>query len=198
MRPGFDNLIDVLAPVRDIYVAALLETIAAELGAGADIDPEPVVRDENGRIRRSGVLDLPKRYDLRVGRGATSVMRTVENARWLSFEPIHGRVADITDVSIGPFSWNETSIRLQRAAGWPNWQPLRRWYLEWFQARFGEESPELLGVLHSLDGPVDESGVMRLTIDLGSASTGCFSAMLDALVHSGCTDISVGERTVAS
>jgi hypothetical protein len=192
-----DHLPDLLAPIRDLYVAALLETMAEELNGGAEVDAEPVVRDGEGRIRRRGTLDLPQRHDLRVGRGDRALMRKVPPGAILGFDPVSATLSDIASVSIGPFQWSAVTVHARKAAGKPNWTPLRRWYLEWFQARFGEESPDLLGVVHGLDGPHDDKGGWRFDIDLGSASPACFAAMLEALAQSGCAEIRVGEVATA-
>ena len=70
---------------------------------------------------------------------------------------------------------------------------MRRWFLEWFQARFGEESPDLLGVAHGVEGPVASGSGWRFTVDLGSTSVSGFIAMLEAFGQTGCARIAVGE-----
>jgi hypothetical protein len=193
-----EHLPDLLMPVRDIYVAAILETMARELEQGAEVDAEPVERDGEGRIQRRGSLDLPARHDLRVGRGGRALMRRVPCDLGVDFRPVSAVMADMAAVRIAPFTWCQATVRAQRVRGRPNWTPLRRWFLEWFQARFGEESPDLLGVVHSLDGPHEDAGGWRFTIDFGSASVACFAAMLEALAQSGCTEITIGETETAA
>jgi hypothetical protein len=188
-----EHLPDLLTPVRDLYVAAILETLADELGKGAEVDAEPVDRDGEGRVRRKGRLDLPSRHDLKVGRGGRALMRRVKCDQELDFRPVTAVMEDLAAVQIAPFRWCEVTVHARGARGKPNWLPLRRWYLEWFQARFGEESPDLLGVVHSLDGPHEEAGGWRFTVDMGSSSVACFSGLLEALAQSGCTEIRIGE-----
>ncbi len=187
------QLSDVLEPVRDIYVSALLESMARELGRGSDIDAEPVDRDVDGRIRRRQPLDLPSRYDLRVTRAGRSLMMRVPAETVLRFAPVSAPISDVAAVRIAPFCWGSTVIHAASAAGRPNWTPVRRWFLEWFQARFGEESPDLLGVAHAIEGPVATGGGWRFTVDLGSASVSGFLAMLEAFGETGCARINVGE-----
>lgn len=191
------QLPDLLSPVRDLYVASILETMADELGKGSEVDAEPVDRDGDGRVRRRGSMHLPTRHDLRVGRGGRALMRRVACENGLGFRPVSGSLSDVAAVRIAPFTWCQVCIRAFGGAGQPNWTPLRLWFLEWFQARFGEESPDLLGVVHSLDGPHNEDGGWRFTVDLGSASVDCFAAMLDALGQSGCSEILVGHIATA-
>jgi hypothetical protein len=188
-----EAIADLLEPVRDLYVSELLETMAAELDAGARVDAEPVDRDGDGRVRRRPPLDLPMRHDLRITRGDRALNRRVPGESGLTFRPLTADVNDVAAVRIAPFNWGACDVRAQGAAGRPNWTPVRLWFLEWFQARFGEESPDLLGVVHRLEGPIDEPGGWRFTIDLGSSSVGGFAAMLAAFGQTGCARIEVGE-----
>lgn len=192
-----DHLPDLLTPVRDLYVASILETMAEELSKGSDVDAEPVDRDREGRIRRDGPMHLPSRHDLRIGRGEKAAIRRVPCETGLGFNPVSAPLTEAAAVRISPFTWCQVSIWARGAPGQPNWTPLRLWFLEWFQARFGEESPDLLGVVHRLDGPHDEGGGWRFTVDLGSASVECFAAMLEALGQSGCSEIVVGHVATA-
>jgi hypothetical protein len=188
------RLPDVLGPVRDIYVAALLETMARELDDGAEVDAEPVERDGEGRISRRSPLNLPARRDLRVMRGGRTTLRTVTGARPICFDPIAVAVAGGARARVAPFDWSAAPVRLRRAQAAPDWTPVRRWFLEWFQASYGEESPDLLGVVHAIDGPeADGDDGWSFTVDLGSASVAGFAAMLAAFARAGCSEIRVGE-----
>lgn len=190
--PG-ERLRDLLDPVRDVYVAELLETLARELDRGGEVEAETPERDVDGRMTRRGPLRLPSRVDLSVARaGRTLPLRALGRVA-LRFEPMVCAIDDVTRLSIMPFCWCACEVRAFRGAGGPNWTPLRRWYLEWFQPRFGEESPDLHGVVHHLDGPREEPGGWRFTVDLGSASVAGFAAMLEAFGQSGCAEIRVGE-----
>jgi hypothetical protein len=193
-----DGLSDVLEPVRDLHVSAILQAIADALDSGADVDPEPVNRDADGRLRRSGPLGLPSRSDLRVSRAGRALLRRTDSEPALPFAPRSLVLSDGASARIGPFGWGSAPVRLTGAPGTPNWAPLRRWYLEWFQPRFGEESPDLLCVVHAIDGPHPDGRGWRYDVDLGSASVMGFRAMLEALSVSGCARISVGETTPAS
>ncbi|MFN3613398.1 MAG: hypothetical protein ACK4WC_02400 [Rubrimonas sp.] len=193
-----DGLSDVLEPVRDLHVSAILHAIAEALDSGAEVDPEPVDRDAEGRMRRSGPLGLPSRSDLRVTKGGRTLLRKATSEPALPFAPRSLLLSDGASARIGPFGWGATPVRLTGAPGAPNWAPLRRWYLEWFQPRFGEESPDLLCVVHALDGPHVDGRGWRYDVDLGSASVMGFRAMLEALSVSGCARIAVGEITLAS
>jgi hypothetical protein len=188
-----ESLRDVLEPVRDVYVAELLEILAQELSRGGEVEPEPMLRDVDGRLRRGGPLGLPSRGDFRVTRDGRTLPRRVGGGAAVWFEPIACAIDDVATLRIAPFCWCSAEVRALRGAGGPNWAPVRRWFLEAALPRFGEESPDLLGVVHRLEGPVEEAGGWRFTVDLGSASVSGFAAMLEAFAQSGCPEIRVGE-----
>lgn len=192
-----DDIADLLEPVRDLYVSELLNGLAEALGSPGEVDAEPVDRDADGRIRRHAPLDLPMRHDLRVCANGRAVMRRIPGRNGLDFSPQTLRIGDFGAARIAPFNWGAADIRIAGAPGVPNWTPIRRWYLEWFQARFGEESPDLLGVVHALGGPVEGGSSWRMTIDFGSASVSCFAALLDAFANTGCAEVRIGETEEA-
>lgn len=197
MKAQAENLDDVLGPVRDVHVAEILESLARELSDGADVDAEPVSRDGEGRITRSPPLNLPRRRDLRVRRNGRLTMIHARSDRSVSFAPIRCALSDTVDARIAPFCWGAATVRVGAMSGAPDWKPVRLWFLEWFQARFGEESPDLLGVAHAVEGPFRDGDGWRFVVDLGSASVDCFLPMLEAFAAAGCTDIHVGETAAA-
>ncbi|MEL6766790.1 MAG: hypothetical protein AAFP17_06390 [Pseudomonadota bacterium] len=75
----------------------------------------------------------------------------------------------------------------------PDWRPLRRWFLEWFQSRFADEAPDLDGAVHSVQGPDRVPGGWRLRIDLGSAPVDAVSALIGALEATGAQRVRIGE-----
>ncbi|MEM6354572.1 MAG: hypothetical protein AAF844_02680 [Pseudomonadota bacterium] len=75
----------------------------------------------------------------------------------------------------------------------PDWRPLRRWFLEWFQSRFADEAPDLDGAVHSVQGPDRVPGGWRLRIDLGSAPVDAVSALIEALEATGAHRVRIGE-----
>ena len=188
-----ERLRDVIEPVRDIHVAALLETLARELDRGSEVEAEPLARDVDGRIRRDGPLGLPRRLDFRVTREGRTLPRRARSGAGLRFEPFCCAIDEVARLRIAPFAWSAAEVRVFRGAGGANWAPVRRWFLEAVLPRFGEESPDLLGVAHRLEGPVEEPGGWRFTVDLGSASVAGFAAMLEAFAQSGCAEVRVGE-----
>lgn len=190
---GKSDLADVLEPVRDLHVAGLLELMARELTLGADVEAEPLERDAEGRIRRRPPLDLPRRCDLRVTREGRTLTPRAPRKTALRFTPLALALSDVSNLRLGPFCWGAVTLLARGAAGTPNWTPVRRWHLEWLLARFGEESPDLLGATHAIDGPAPEADGWRFTIDLGSAPVAGFVAMVAAFGQTGCAEICVGE-----
>jgi hypothetical protein len=69
--PALSRLIE---PLRELAIGAILDALARELEADADVVPEPELRDSSGAVARSGPLNLPRRGDL-------SVTASAENRR---------------------------------------------------------------------------------------------------------------------
>jgi hypothetical protein len=67
----------------------------------------------------------------------------------------------------------------------PDWGPLRHWFLEWFQSRLSEVAPDLLGAVHSLDGPWRRGQGWAFTVDFGSAPLACLDNLIAALGEAG-------------
>jgi hypothetical protein len=88
-------------------------------------------------------------------------------------------------------------MRLRRGGAEPDWSHARRWHLEWLQARFGDESPDLQCAVHKLEGPFADGDGWRFTVDLGSAPVSGFLAMIEAFARCGCADIAIGEAAIA-
>ncbi|MGF1658464.1 MAG: hypothetical protein ACFCUS_03490 [Rubrimonas sp.] len=189
-----DEMLDLLEPVRDLCVADLLAGMGEALNDGGEVDAEPVDRDADGHIRRAPPLNLPRRHDFSVRAHGATILRRTSGRAALRFAPVTTAVDDRAAARIAPFDWAAADIHLVwDGPGAPDWTPLRRWYLEWFQARFGEESPDLLGVVHALHGPRADAAGWRVTVDLGSCSVRGFGAMLAALARAGFRDIRIGE-----
>jgi hypothetical protein len=202
MMLQLDELADLLGPVRDVHVAAILELLARELNGGGEVDAEPISRDADGRVSRQAPLRLPRRRDLSVLRRKRRFILRAPTSRGVSFEPMRLGLRDGAHAHVAPFCWGDATVRLDHPdgspEGAPDWKPLRLWFLEWFQPRFGEESPDLLGVVHALEGPFEEGDAWRFRIDLGSAPVACFPALLEALSACGRGAIRIGETAKAA
>jgi hypothetical protein len=192
-----DTLRAVLEPVRDLHVAALLEALARELGRGGDVEAEPLERGADGLLRRTEPLNLPSRADLRSTRAGRTLHPRVEGGCGVAFDPVAGALDDLTWLRVTPFDWGAAEVRALRGPGGATWRPLRLWFLEWLQPRYGDESPDLLGAVHRLHGPWEEPLGWRFKVDFGSAPVAAFESMLEAFGRSGCAEIHVGETARA-
>lgn len=188
------RLTDVLEPVRDIAVAGILETMARSLDEGHDVRPEPKHRDARGQVAREGRLALPRRGDLLIVRSGGDLERRVETVRALRFEPVTLVEPDGFVCVITPFRWDAAAVRVEaEGAAEPDWGPVRRWYLEWFQSRFSDEAPDLEGAVHSLAGPETVPGGWEFVIDLGSAPVETLADLIGAFAATGVERIRIGE-----
>lgn len=185
---------DVVSPVRDVSVAALLETLARALESGGEADAEPIARTAEGKPMRFGTLSLPWRHDVVSARLGPLVQ---PDGPLLPFRTLTTPLGGRARARIAPFRWCAAPIRLRRGGATPDWEPVRRWHLEWLQARFGEESPDLHCVTHKMDGPKADGDGWRFTVDLGSASVEGFLAMIEAFGKCRGADLAVGEAAIA-
>lgn len=191
-----DMLEEVLAPVRESAVSALLTAQARAIEAGAEIEPEPVRRDPAGRVKRQGRLGLPSRGDLSVTMDGRTLIQRVEARRVTAFPPIEVRTRSGFTGLIGPFRWEDAEVRFDCRASRPNWAPVRLWFLEWFQPRQTRLQPELSGVVHALEGPVDIDGGWQLHIDFGSAPIAAVAALIETAGETGCSAMRIGQIMV--
>ena len=186
------QLTGLLEPVRDLAVGRLLREIADALERGARVRQEPPIRDAEGRILRGGPLHLPRRADLAVTERGQTVLRTVETGRKLDFAPVTIEDLDGCAAEIVPFRWDAARLRVELDGGRLNFTPIRRWFLEAFQSRYGELAPDLDGAVHALFGPERSGSVWEFQCDLGSAPVDVFADMLDAFAGSGAKFLRVG------
>lgn len=181
-----------LAHIRDETVATILREIAALIASDVDCTPEPVILNAEGAPVREGALNLPRRGDIETRSAIRTLVRRVESKPSEPFEPMSYVTDDGTKAAIATFAWDRLHVFGIADAGAPNWQPLRLWFLEWFQPRNTDVHPELSGVLHSLTGPKDTGQGYSITIDLGSAPIDCIPALIEAMALTGCYDLTLG------
>jgi hypothetical protein len=186
---------DVLEPVRDIAVGEILESLAESLDRGLDVRTEPKQRTPQGGIAREGRLALPRRCDLLVRRREGDLVRQVRSEKLLRFEPVTLVEPDGFVCVITPFRWDAALVVVTAGAltHEPDWGPVRRWYLEWFQSRFTDEAPDLDGSLHRLSGPETLEDGWRFELDLGSAPVEALSDMIGAFAATGVARIRIGD-----
>jgi hypothetical protein len=188
-----DILEEVLAPVRESAIAALLTAQSRAIEAGAEIEPEPVRRDPAGRVKRQGRLRLPSRGDLAVTMEGRTLIQRIEARRITAFLPMELRTRSGFTGLIGPFRWEDAEISFETRGGRPNWAPIRLWFLEWFQPRQTQLQPELAGVVHALDGPDEIDGVWKIHIDFGSSPIAALAALIEIAGETGASAMRIGQ-----
>ena len=179
------RLDDVLAPLRDLHLADLLETIAGALDKGAHVRPEPWRRGADGKVLREGFLHLPSRHDLEIVKGGRSTRPGVDTQMEIGFDAIETPDSSGFSMAIFPFQWQSAELMLETRQRMPNWTPLRLWFLEFVQSSYGEEAPDLHGALHGIGNPHRSGGKITFKIDFGSAPLRCGPALIEALGQTG-------------
>lgn len=113
MTPG-----ELLDRVRDFYIDRLSREIREQRAAGRTVIVEPAFRDEDGKLVREGVLDLPARADLVISDGASAVESIqVDTEQMLSFESFSFAWSTALRVECRPFQWNWCEVSLDPAPG---------------------------------------------------------------------------------
>lgn len=180
----------VLTPLRELHLADLLGRMARAIDAGADVVPEPWRRDDDGRVRRDGAMNLPSRHDFEAeesGRISHPVVRTpLPRALAASLSPLELVAAPGLSLRVTPFRWESAMLAMEIEGGVPDLAPLRRWFLEFSQP--GSEPPDaedLLGVVHSMSDPEPLPAGIALRIDFGSASVDAVAELAEAAAQAG-------------
>lgn len=186
------RLADVLDPVRDIAVGEILEVMARRLESGAEVAHEPMQRDAEGHVVRSGKLRLPRRGDLKITMQGRTLVQQVPCEKTLCFTPLTLIEPDGFVAVLHPFRWDAAVIHVEAAQRVPDWSPVRRWFLEWFQSRYTEVAPDLDGAVHRLSGPDPEAHGWRFEVDFGSAPIDALTDLVGAFAETGASRIQIG------
>ncbi len=192
MNPPPPTQSRLIEPLRDLAIGAILDALARELEAEADVAPEPELRDAAGRVARSGPLNLPRRGDLAVTRGGRTLIRRIESGLAPSANSLVVQASVGFETEVVAFRWDAAELTVFARQEQPNWAPLRRWFLEWFQSRYSEVAPDLYGAVHSLDGPRPVPGGWAFTVDFGSAPAVCIVALTAAMAETGAVRMRIG------
>ena len=179
---------------RELYLAKLRTEIETAHRTEAKVVSEAALLDQDGRAVREGTLGLPVRIDLILfGDGKPSVERMVDSDRTLDFSPIVFSWKSIREVVVGPFQWDWCQFLVPGGSETTDWSPLTRWYDEWFKEDLPAGERDLLNVVHFLSDPEYDSDGATFFLDLGSAPTPAFRALLDALSECGVAKVIIGQ-----
>lgn len=152
---------------------------------------EPLMRSETGSVRRDGVLNLPARCDFgQVGsqglREKNLSLQDIQADRQGYFE-----IGGLGDVWVSPFAWNALDVQFRLNTEWPNFKPMRNWYLGWSLPE-QKRRALTLGVLHRLSGPTPSAGGWLLSLDLGTAPPRAVIELMGTLSEIGASNVSLG------
>lgn len=189
---GFaDDLEDVLAPVRDLYLSRFFRRVERARLHGRRIVLEPKIRD-GAAVERTGVLNLPERSDFGIMETGAIKHHTIDDNCDIAFEPMRFTLGDAARVEVFPFAWNRFGVTFDCGDSPDRLTLLRQWYLEWFQSRRLDESSDIQGVVHAIVGPDRTADSWRVRLDMGSAPVEAFLSLIEMLVESGASHITVG------
>lgn len=184
----------MVEPLRDAAIGEILEVMARELESEADVAPEPELRDAEGRVTRAGPLNLPTRGDLLVTKAGRTLVRRIEGGPPAAEKTLIVQIGRGFEADLRPFRWDAAVMTVFAKQLQPNWTPLRRWFLEWFQSRYSEVAPDLYGAVHAIDGPREVKGGWAFTIDFGSAPAGCLVDLINAVAETGASRMRIAQE----
>jgi hypothetical protein len=185
---------EILDRTRDLYCRIFSETLdkLAKESPG-DVHSEVALRDASGRPVGGGPLDLPLRVDMILLSSGRSI--SVDSDRIISFSPISFMWADELAVRLGPFHWDQVTVRFPCTVPPASWAPLCDWFRRWYQEEEDSDSKSLLGVAHFLSDPKLSDGWGSFEADLGSAPVEAFEQLLDAIQAIGVREVHVGRAS---
>lgn len=185
----------LLEQIRDYYIDRFVSAINEQsVGQDVTIAHELAFRNRVGDLVTAGQLDLPLRADLIVIRdGMVANSLQIDTVGTVSFVPIcfNWPEHDLS-VQMGPFQWNWLQLRIYGLPPSSDYEPLREWFMLWFQ----DDDPrgeELLGGVHFLSDPWIVDGAMQFSIDLGTAPVRSFEELLVAVGRMRPERLSIGQ-----
>jgi len=182
----------LLSDIHEKHVARFEKVLKLPSGPGQGLTVEPLMRDEKGAVRRDGVLNLPARCDFgqissHETREKNLSLQTISTDRQDYFE-----IDELGEIWVAPFQWNALDVQFRLNTDWPNFKPLRNWYLEWSIPEHKQANALTLGVLHCLSGPTPSAGGWLLTLDLGTAPPSAVVELLEMLGSIGASNLALG------
>ena len=184
---------DVLDQSRELYVG-LFEQAIVDNGNRYDLIIEPDYLTADGNRALEGELQLPTRADLALQSpdNPPELIR-IDSTRILNFEPFSLDWSG-TSISLSPFQWDYMRIDVAPQTEDIEWEPVRAWFLKWFEERPGTDSP-CMNCLHFLSDPEPNDIGYRLYADLGTAPAATIEDLFDAASAMGIEELRIGSET---
>ena len=142
-------------------------------------------------------LKLPLRYDLAVqGEDGTWTTKNADTVAIEFSSPAFANWEKKLQIEIRSCAWDYLCVVVSPQMAHVDWQPIRDWFLKWFDAEDGRCPDEngLYGVLHFISDPVQVSNGYEFFIDLGSATTEALEEFFDCLTGMGFTKCAIGSN----
>ncbi len=158
---------------------------------------EPTMRNDRSEILRDGVLNLPARCDFGLVRGDVVREKNLTVRHPDTLVQGYFEISEGKEIWVSPFAWNALDIQFQMESEWPNFKPLRHWYLEFSVPPKIPPKKHVRGVVHRLSGPTPSSKTWTISLDLGTAPPDAVVDLLNALMSIGAKNVSLGACVTA-
>lgn len=184
-------IVEVLGKVREHYLERYLASLNEYRAAHTPSAPEVLLE-----LNREGPRPYKLyRIDMGSNVGGDFKAQEVNPASHLSFETIREQLSAL-NVSLSPLAWNGVELAAPLKAFDP--KPLEEWTLRWLDVedQNKQDANGLQGVIHSVTEPHFENGVLRLSVDFGSAPVASFTELLSLLKAMGATAVEVSSSCI--
>jgi len=189
------SLGDLFEQIREFYVERF-QTAIEEYGAekGVTVLPEAALSDDDGKVVAEGDLELPFRGDIFVMRdGEIEQSIQIDTEEMVGFDLVSFEWPDNNlAIEMLPFQWNWAQLKLEGLPENVDWEPLRHWFMNWFQ----DEDPqgvELLEAVHFMSDPEEREDHQLISLDLGTAPVIAIEELFDVVGTLGATRLHIGQ-----
>jgi len=192
-----EELLTLFLRAHDRHCRRFEKVIAQPPNADEKLVFEPTMRNDLDEILRDGVLNLPARCDF--GLIKNGIVREKNLTVRHPDKMVQGyfEIGEKKEIWVSPFAWNALDIRFQMENEWPNFKPLRHWYLEYSVPPKFPQNKHTRGVVHRLSGPTPSATTWTISLDLGTAAPDAVIDLLNVLMSIGAKNISLGACVTA-
>lgn len=173
------QLEDVFGPVRDQFLVAFVSTLRTARSASPAIDVEPIRKKTDHSIGRAGMLGLPSRDDCVMDPEFSPTTVSPPQQTPVHYREMHFDLGGRLSCEVFPFVWNDVWVSAEPSCDSALLMRVRLWFLDWFQTRLVDGVDEVMGVVHSLDGPYEFGGRHWFQLDLGTAPVDALLTLME-------------------
>ncbi len=177
----------ILNEIRGCYLKEFSQQVAeAENHDVLLCSVETPKKKDDGQLVFSGPIRLPSRDDITLFKGGEiEKVLSVKADSGIVFDQKSILWKDKLAVSLSPFRWSGCRVVLSGLSQTSRWQPLKDWYMQWFDGNGEDSGEKFIHATHEIKGPRVNGEKVEFTVDFGSSPVHAFDGLLDALITMG-------------